>query len=212
VEERRERRLHRQGGYPRGWRSAPPREGARHAEARAKAEDMVKRARSTRTRTSSPRASREEKGLVLDGELLIPMREFSLYRRSTACSASQPTARSYSCRRQGEGLGVLHRPDGAERALARRGLCHRPQRARSAARAAPDAQVIVCFSAGNLAHVGTHGEGACGRRLSSSRITTRAAPEPRPQKKPACRGCMAPEEGMDANDCTRFMGCARWRS
>lgn len=56
-------------------------ERERQQDARAKAEDMVKAAKLEPHPYLAAKGFPTEKGLVLDGELLVPMREFTLYRQ-----------------------------------------------------------------------------------------------------------------------------------
>jgi hypothetical protein len=85
-------------------------ERARQSEARAKAEDMVKHAALDVHPYLAAKGFPEERGLVLDGELLIPMREFRHLRADQQRAAHLGRRHeALPARRQGEGLGVLHR-------------------------------------------------------------------------------------------------------
>lgn len=128
---------------------------ARQSEAREKAKDMVKRAAFDIHPYLATKGFPKERGLVLEGELLVPMREFSNYgqlnslQRISADGTKMflPGGKAKSSVLKigprfavetwlSEGLAT-----GLSVRLALRSL-HR------------DAQVMCCFSAGNLAHVG----------------------------------------------------------
>lgn len=128
---------------------------ARQEEARARADDMLKRATLQHHVYLSLKGFPEEKGLVLDGELLIPMRQFSLYRQVNSLQRISADGKK------------LFLPGGKAKGsvffigpfMARERWLVEGYATGLSARAAlrwlyGDAQVIVCFSASNLAHVG----------------------------------------------------------
>lgn len=128
---------------------------ARHAEARAVAEGMVKRATLDIHPYLAAKGFPQEKGLVLDGELLIPMREFSLYRQVNSLQRISPDGeKKFLPGGKAKGSVFFIGPfvprerwlvEGYATGLSVRAALRELHR---------DAQVVVCFSAGNLAHVG----------------------------------------------------------
>lgn len=128
---------------------------ARQTEARAKAEDMVKRASLDVHPYLTAKGFPTEKGLVLDGELLIPMREFSLYRQINSVQRiSADGTKLFLAGGKAKGSVFFIGPY-----LAReRWLCEGYATGLSIRAALrwlhSDGQVIVCFSASNLMHIG----------------------------------------------------------
>lgn len=130
-------------------------ERERQQDARAKAEDMVKAAKLEPHPYLAAKGFPTEKGLVLEGELLIPMREFTLYRQINSVQ-----------RIKADG-SKLFLPGGKAKGSVffigpmvprERWLCEGYATGLSTRAALRllyrDAQIIVCFSAGNLAHIG----------------------------------------------------------
>ena len=130
-------------------------ERERQAEARAKAEDMVKAASLSTHPYLVAKGFPAEQGLVLDGELLIPMREFTLYRQINSVQ-----------RIQADGT-KLFLPGGKAKGsvffigpfMARERWLVEGYATGLSVRAAlrelfREAQIVVCFSASNLAHIG----------------------------------------------------------
>lgn len=128
---------------------------AKQIEAREQAEVMLRRA----TLASHPyllaKGFPEEKALVLDGELLVPMREFSRYRQLNSLQriAADGTKMFLSGGKAKGSVFFIGPFVASERWLVEgyaTGLS-----VRAALRELhTNAQVVICFSAGNLAHVG----------------------------------------------------------
>jgi putative DNA primase/helicase len=130
-------------------------ERARQSEARAKAEDMVKRATLMAHPYLAAKGFPEERGLVLDDQLLIPMREFRHYAQINSLQRISPDgAKLFLPGGKAKGSVFFIGPfvpherwlvEGYATGLSVRAALRELHR---------DAQCIVCFSAGNLAHVG----------------------------------------------------------
>lgn len=130
-------------------------EKARHVEARQLAEGMVKRALLADHPYLIAKGFPEERGLVLDGELLIPMREFSIYRQWNSLQRILPDGtKLFLSGGKAKGSVFFIGPllsnerwlcEGYATGLSIRAALRELHR---------DAQVVVCFSAGNLAHIG----------------------------------------------------------
>jgi putative DNA primase/helicase len=130
-------------------------EKARHADARAKAEGMLKSAALDVHPYLAAKGFPKEKGLVLDGELLIPMREFRFYKQVNSLqriTAAGEKKFLFGGKAQGSvffiGPAVPHERwlvEGYATGLSVRAALHELHR---------DAQIVVCFSDSNLAHVG----------------------------------------------------------
>lgn len=133
---------------------------ARHAEAAAKAEDMVKRAVLMAHPYLAAKGFPDERGLVLDDNLLVPMREFRNY--STINSLQRIRADGSKLFLPGGkasgSVFLIGSFMAAERWLVEgyaTGLS-----VRAALRELHrEAQVVVCFSAGNLSHIGKLAKG-----------------------------------------------------
>lgn len=130
-------------------------ERMRRMDAQALAADMVKRASIQPHPYLAAKGFPQEQGLVLDEDLLIPMREFTLYRQINSVQSISPDGKK------------LFLPGGKAKGSVyfigpmvpnERWLCEGYATALSVRAALRelhrDAQVVVCFSAGNLAHVG----------------------------------------------------------
>lgn len=176
------------------------RERERQAEARATAEGMVNRAVVDRHPYLAAKGFPLEVGLVLDGELLIPMREFVLYRQLNSLQRiSADGEKLFLPGGKAKGSVYFIGPmiprerwlvEGYATGLSVRAALQRLYR---------DAQVIVCFSAGNLAHVGRLVKGLKPQAYvfadnDASGAGAKAAEET------GLSWTMPPEVGMDAND------------
>lgn len=130
-------------------------ERARQAEARAMAEDMLKRAVFGQHQYLIDKGFATESGLILDGELLIPMREFSLYKQLNSLQRiSTDGAKLFLPGGKAKGSVFFIGPimsherwlvEGYATGLSVLAALHELHRR---------AQVVVTFSASNLAHVG----------------------------------------------------------
>lgn len=175
-------------------------ERERQEDAREFADGMVKRAGLDIHPYLSAKGFPEEKGLVLDGDLLVPMREFKLYRQIN------------SLQRIAADGTKLFLPGGKAKGsvffigplLARERWLVEGYATGLSVRAAlrelhREAQVVVCFSAGNLAHVGV-----LVRELRPVAYVMADNDKSGAGKKAANETglpwAMPPEVGMDAND------------
>ena len=130
-------------------------EAARQSEAKATAATMLNRAVIDIHPYLSTKGFPQERGLVLDGELLIPMRDFGLYKRLNSLQRiSADGQKLFLPGGKAKGSVFLIGPfmarerwlvEGYATGLSVRAALHELHR---------DAQVVVCFSASNLTHVG----------------------------------------------------------
>lgn len=187
-------------------RQSAEQERRRHEEARHLAEDMLKRAVLNKHPYLAAKGFPEEVGLVLDDELLIPMREFRLYKQVN------------SLQRIAADGSKLFLPGGKAKGsvffigpfLAReRWLCEGYATGLSIRAASRtlyrEAQVVICFSAGNLAHIGRiakelRPEAFVMADNDKSGAGAKAAEET------GLPWRMPPVEGFDANDFHREFG------
>lgn len=136
-------------------RDSAVQERRRHEEAREAAAAMMSMAGVSTHPYLAAKGFPEETGLVLDGELLIPMREFSLYRQVNSLQRiSADGTKLFLPGGKAKGSVFFIGP-----LLAReRWLCEGYATGLSIRAALNtlyrDAQVVVCFSAGNLSHLG----------------------------------------------------------
>lgn len=179
---------------------------AKQLEARGIAEDMMRRAKVGPHPYLISKGFKDEQGFVLEGELLIPMREFSLYKQLN------------SLQRIAEDGTKLFLPGGKAKGsvffigpyMAReRWLCEGYATGLSLRAALRelhrDAQVVVCFSAGNLVHVG--------RFVKELRPVAYAMADndesgagARAAEETGLPWCMPPTVGEDANDFAQRQG------
>jgi putative DNA primase/helicase len=134
---------------------ASQQERERQEDAREFAEGMVKRAVLDVHPYLAAKGFPEEKGLVLDGELLIPMREFKLYRQINSIQRiSADGTKLFLPGGKAKGSVFFIGPmmarerwlvEGYATGLSVRAALRELHR---------EAQVVVCFSASNLSHVG----------------------------------------------------------
>lgn len=181
-------------------------EGRRQAAARATAEGMIARAAVATHPYLAAKGFPAETGLVLDGELLIPMREFSLYRQVNSIQKIKADGTKLFLP-GGKAKGSVYFIGPA--VPRERWLCEGYATGlsiRAAIRSLyRDAQVIVCFSSGNLAHVGRVVSELSGKAYvmadnDKSEAGAKAA------KETGLSWGMPPEVGEDANDLHRRAG------
>lgn len=179
---------------------------AKQDEARLTAQRMVADAKLSTHPYLTAKGFPQEKGLVLNDELLIPMREFSLYKRLNSVQRiTADGSKLFLAGGKAKGsvflIGSFMAPErwlvegyatGLSVLAALREL-HR------------DAQVVVCFSAANLAHIGRavkllrpkayvmadHDESTAGERAAIES---------------GLPWCMSPQVGEDANDFQQRQG------
>lgn len=130
-------------------------ERARQGEARSKAEDMVKRAALDVHPYLAAKGFPQEKGFVLDGELLIPMREFGRYSQINSVQRIAADGKKLFLSGGKAKSSVFF----IGPTLARERWLVEGYATGLSVRAAlrwlhTDGQIVVCFSAGNLAHIG----------------------------------------------------------
>jgi len=175
-------------------------ERAKHAEARTKAEGMVERATLDAHPYLAEKGFPDERGLVLEGELLIPMREFTHYACINSIQRiSADGTKLFLSGGKAKGSVFFMGPymanerwlvEGYATGLSLRAALRELHR---------DAQVVVCFSDGNLAHVGKFVKALRPKAFvfadnDASGAGAKAAEET------GLPWGMAPEVGMDAND------------
>lgn len=181
-------------------------EKARHAEARTKADDMIRRALLTVHPYLAAKGFPEEKGFVLDDELLIPMREFRLYKQVNSLqriTAAGEKKFLFGGRAQGSvffiGSFVATERwlvEGYATGLSVRAALRELHR---------EAQVVVCFSDTNLANVGKLVKPLRPKAYVFADNDESGAGE-RAAEQTGLPWCMAPEAGMDANDYSQRHG------
>lgn len=130
-------------------------ERRRHVEARSLADRMVREATVTTHPYLAAKGFAEETGLVLGGELLIPMREFEAYKQINSIQRiAADGTKLFLAGGKAKGSIFLIGPmmarerwfcEGYATGLSIRAALRKLYR---------EALVVVCFSAGNLAHVG----------------------------------------------------------
>jgi phage/plasmid primase-like uncharacterized protein len=181
-------------------------ERERHADARRKAEDMIKAASLSTHPYLTAKGFPLEQGLVLNGELLVPMREFLLYRQVNSLQTIKADgSKLFLTGGKAKGSVFFIGPmvprerwlvEGYATALSVRAALRELHR---------DAQVIVCFSAANLAHVG--------RLVKNLKPASyvfadndKSGAGAKAAEETGLPWCMAMFEGMDANDWHRQYG------
>lgn len=173
----------------------------RQEEARKTAEDMIRRAVHDIHPYLAAKGFPQERGLVLDGELLIPMREFTFYR--TVNSLQRITAegdKKFLSGGKAKGSVFFIGPmsgcaerwlvEGYATGLSLRAALREIHR---------DAQVIVCFSDSNLAHIGRIVKPLRPKAHVFADNDESGAGE-RAARQTGLPWCMAPTVGDDAND------------
>lgn len=181
-------------------------DGRRQAEARALAEGMVARAQVTTHPYLTAKGFPEETGLVLDGELLVPMRSFGLYKQINSVQRiAADGTKLFLTGGKAKGSVFFIGPY-----LAReRWLCEGYATGLSLRLALRsmyrDAQVIVCFSAGNLAYIGqTVKELRPAAYVMADNDESKAGE--RAAQETGLPWCMPQEVGIDANDVHQRFG------
>lgn len=128
---------------------------ARQSAAREKAQDMVKRAAFDIHPYLSAKGFPKERGLVLDGELLVPMREFSNYEQLNSLQRiSADGTKMFLPGGKAKSSVLKIGPRFAAETWLSEGLATGLSVRLALRSLHRDAQVMCCFSAGNLAHVG----------------------------------------------------------
>ncbi len=127
----------------------------RQESARATAEDMIARAQVTTHDYLTAKGFPTETGLVLDGELLIPMREFTLYKQVNSLQRIKADgSKLFLFGGKAKGSVYFIGPFMARERWLCEGYATGLSIRAALGKLYREAQVVVCFSAGNLAHVG----------------------------------------------------------
>lgn len=173
---------------------------ARQDEARKLAESMIGRAALDVHPYLQRKGFPQERGLVLDGELLIPMREFRCYRQVNSLQRiAEDGVKLFLPGGRAKGSVFFIGPFMARERWLVEGYATGLSVRAGLREMHRDAQVIVCFSASNLAHVGRlvkplsipayvfadHDESKAGARAA---------------EETGLPWVMSPEMGLDAND------------
>lgn len=128
---------------------------ARQEEARRVAEDMVKRASFDVHPYLAAKGFPEERGLVLNGEFLVPMREFRVYRRINSVQRiSADGSKLFLTGGKAKGSAFLLGPFMAHERWLVEGYATGLSVLAALRELHSKAQVVVCFSASNLTHIG----------------------------------------------------------
>lgn len=128
---------------------------AKQVEARAVADGMMKRATLGPHPYLKAKGFPEESGLVLDGELLIPMREFAMYRQVNSLQRiAEDGTKLFLPGGKAKGSVYFIGPFMAQTRWLVEGYATGLSMRAALRSMYIDAQVVVCFSAGNLAHIG----------------------------------------------------------
>lgn len=128
---------------------------ARQQEARALAESMLKRAALGNHPYLTAKGFPLESGLVLDGDLLIPMRDFALYRRVNSIQRiAADGTKLFLPGGKAKGSVFFIGPFMAKERWLVEGYATGLSVRAALRELHRDAQVVVAFSASNLAHVG----------------------------------------------------------
>lgn len=182
-------------------------EQARQSEARTNAQEMIKRSALDIHPYLKAKGFAVERGLVLDGELLIPMREFSNYAQVN--SVQRITAdgtKLFLAGGKAKGsvffLGLRKALDcwlveGYATGLSVRAALRELHR---------DGLVVVCFSASNLAHVGRLVRASRPRMSFVFADNDKSGAGAKAAEETGLPWCSAPEQGFDANDLHRVQG------
>ena len=173
---------------------------ARQIEARRLASDMMKRASTAPHPYLATKGFPNEAGLVLDGELLIPMREFSLYKQLNSLQRiAADGSKLFLPGGKAKGSVFIIGPMMARE----RWLCEGYATGlsiREALRALyRQASIVVCFSAGNLTHIGRLLKALKQPAYVMADNDESKAGE-QAAKDSGLPWVMPPEVGMDAND------------
>ena len=171
-----------------------------HESARRRAEEMLSRAVVDKHPYLASKGFPEERGFVLEGELLIPMRAHARYSvvNSVQIITAEGAKRFLSGGKAKESVFIIGHPRPRERWLVEGFATALSVRA-ALGDLRRDAQVIVAFSAGNLAHIGRRLRGRSPKTYvmadnDQSGAGWRAAAET------GLPWAMPAESGLDAND------------
>lgn len=181
-------------------------ERRRQAEARDIAECMLRDASLETHSYLAAKGFPEERGLVLNGELLIPMREFTLYRQVNSVQRiAADGSKLFLPGGKAKGSVFFIGPmvprerwlvEGYATGLSVKAALKSMYR---------DAQVIVCFSAGNLAHIGRLvSELRCPAYVMADNDASEAGAKAAQDS--GLPWVMPPEVGTDANDMHQALG------
>lgn len=130
-------------------------ENHKHAEARVVAASMIGRATFEVHPYLAAKGFPRERGLVLDGELLIPMRDFSLYKQLNSVQRiAADGSKLFLPGGKAKGSVFLIGPYRARESWLCEGYATGLSLRAALDSLFRDAVVVVCFSAGNLVHVG----------------------------------------------------------
>lgn len=177
------------------------RERARQAEARAQAESMMKQATFDQHPYLTAKGFPNEKGLVLNGELLIPMREFADYKTVNSIQRIAPDGtKLFLPGGKAKGSVYIIGPMVPRERWLVEGYATGLSVVAALRLMYCEAQIVVCFSAGNLSHVGRlvaklKPQSYVFADNDKSRAGAKAAEET------GLPWCEPMFEGMDANDC-----------
>lgn len=179
---------------------------ARQAEASQLAVSMIKRAAHDIHPYLAAKGFPEERGLVLESELLIPMREFSRYSQVNSVQRiSADGAKLFLQGGKAKGSVFFIGPlvpnerwlvEGYATGLSVRAALRELHR---------EAQVIVCFSDGNLAHVGQIVKELRPRAYVFADNDESGAGQ-KAAERTGLPWCMASDVGLDANDLHQQQG------
>jgi putative DNA primase/helicase len=176
-------------------------ERTRQAEARALAESMMKQAAFDQHPYLTAKGFPNEKGLVLNGELLIPMREFTDYKTVNSIQRIAPDGtKLFLPGGKAKGSVYIIGPMVPRERWLVEGYATGLSVVAALRLMYCEAQIVVCFSAGNLSHVGRlvaklKPQSYVFADNDTSRAGAKAAEET------GLPWCEPMFEGMDANDC-----------
>lgn len=174
---------------------------ARQSEARKTAEDMIRRASLDIHPYLERKGFQQERGLVLDGELLIPMRDFTLYRQrlNSLQRISADGKKLFLPGGKAKASVFLIGPSFAKERWLVEGYATGLSVRAALRELHQDVQIIVCFSASNLAHVGgLVKEMRVPAQVFADNDVSKAGEQAAIET--GLPWVMAPEVGMDAND------------
>lgn len=181
-------------------------ERERQEDAREVAQEMVMRSRTDIHPYLAAKGFPEERGLVLDGELLIPMREFKLYKQINSIQRiSADGTKLFLLGGKAKGSVFFIGPLLAQERWLVEGYATGLSVRAALRELHMEAQVVVCFSAGNLAHVG-----ALVKELRPVAFVfsdnDQSAAGAKAAEETGLPWVMPPEAGEDANDMHKRAG------
>lgn len=173
---------------------------AKQAEARKLADEMIGRSAYDVHPYLERKGFSQERGFVLDGELLIPMREFTFYRQVNSLQRiTADGTKLFLPGGKAKGSVFFIGPYMAHERWLVEGYATGLSVRAGLKEMHRDAQIIVCFSASNLAHVG--------RMVKPLRVPAYVFADHDESKAGAKAAeetglpwVMSPEVGLDAND------------